>query len=92
MKYNNVKSHNKEYYYEGSGLAEIMKGIAVLLIIIGIIAGVIILNDSSIIGVCSIVVSILFGMLIYCQAETIEILSDIRENTEHLRDNINTVK
>lgn len=85
----NSKKEDKEYYYTGNGLADIMRAVAGILVVIGIIGGLIMLKDSEVIGVSAIISSILLGMFTYCQAEKLEILSDIRENTEYLRDNIN---
>lgn len=92
MKNINGNKQNKEYYYTGNVLADIMKGIAGVLVVIGVIAGFIILSDSTTIGVCTIISSLLAGIFTYSQAEKLDILSDIRENTEHLRDNINIEK
>lgn len=78
-------NENQEYYTTNN-VAGIIKIIAIISCIIGIIACVIASKYLEIYTIVGIVVSIISSVFIYALAELIEIMHDIRTNTEHLRD------
>ncbi len=76
----------KEEYYTTNNVAGVIKIIAIISCIVGIIACVIASKYLGIYTIVGIVGSIISSVFIYALAELIEIMHDIRTNTEHLRD------
>lgn len=84
-----VNRDKEGYYYSGNSFADALKAIAIILGMISIVAGIImLLNRLETTGIASIISVIVIWVLIYSDAEKIDLLNDIKENTEHLRDNI----
>lgn len=83
-----MSKKNEVYYYAGNSFADTLKAIAIVLGLIFIIAGIFIFGQSEIFGILSIISGLVIGILLYSDAEKIDLLNDIKENTEHLRDNI----
>lgn len=84
----------KEEYYTTNNVASIIKGLAIFIAIIGIIASIIMgfaMSELIIILIGS-VASVLSVLLLYAVGELIEIMHDIRTNTEHIRDYIESEK
>lgn len=77
----------QEEYYTTNNVTGIIKIIAIITCIVGIIVCLIsseyLAFYYTIIGI---IVSIISAVFIYAIAELIEIMHDIRTNTEHLRD------
>lgn len=84
----------KEEYYTTNNVAGIIKGLAVFIAIIGIIASIIValISENIIIALCGSIGSVLSVLLLYAVGELIEIMHDIRTNTEHIRDYIEREK
>ncbi|MEI3429555.1 MAG: hypothetical protein V8R72_00235 [Clostridia bacterium] len=84
----------KEEYYTTNNVAGIIKGLAVFIAVVGIIASIIIGLSSGniIVAVIGSVVSILSVLLLYAVGEIIEIMHDIRTNSEHIRDYLESEK
>jgi len=79
----------EQEYYTTNNVAMIVKRIAVLVMIIGIITSVIILFAEVvevIVGVIILVTSIIAPLMFYAIGEIIETLHDIKTNSEHIRD------
>lgn len=84
----------EEKYYSTNNVAGIIKGLAVFISVIGIIGSIIVGLSSGniIIAVVGSVVSILSVLLLYAVGELIEIMHDIRTNSEHIRDYLESGK
>lgn len=82
-----------EYYTENK-LAEIIKAIAIVIAIIGAIAGFIFgINQGEIlIAIIYSILAVICVIPIYALGEIIEIMQDIRTNTEQIRDYIEKIK
>lgn len=80
----------QEFYYNSSKVATIIKDLALLFLVLGIIIGLVLctLGENIILGGALIVGLSIFALLLYALGEIISLLHDIRENTEHLRDNV----
>lgn len=78
----------KEEYYSTNNISGIIKGLAVLIAVLGIIASVIAgFNTSEFeITILGCVGSVLAVLGLYGFGELIGIMHDIRTNTEHIRD------
>lgn len=79
----------KEEYYTTNNVSKMIKTLAVIIAIIEIIGSFVLgaNTDEFIFTVIGLIGSILSGLSIYSFGELIEIMHDIRTNTEHLRDN-----
>ena len=77
-----------EDYYTTNNVAGVIKGLAVFIAIIGIISSIIgaIIAENILIAIIGGVVSVLSVLLLYASGELIEIMHDIRTNSEHIRD------
>lgn len=84
----------KEEYYTTNTVASFIKGLAVFIAVIGIIASIIIgLSSKNImITVIGCIVSILSILLLYAVGEGLQILDDMKTNTEHIRDYLESEK
>lgn len=80
----------QEFYYNSSKVSTIIKDLALLFLVLGIIIGLVFctLGENIVLGVALIIGLSIFALLLYALGEIISLLHDIRENTEHLRDNI----
>lgn len=78
----------EEFYYNGSKKATYIKGIAIILLLIGIYAFAVCILDEDILGGITCLSSLISAVVLYALGEIIDLMHDIRENTEHLRDNI----
>lgn len=78
-------NENQEYYTTNN-VAGVIKIIAILSCIIGVVGCIIANKYLEIYTIVGIVASIISSVFIYAIAELIEIMHDIRTNTEHLRD------
>lgn len=78
----------KEEYYTTNNISSILKILAVLIAVIGIIASIIVgVNTSEFeITLFGCIISVLAVLGLYGFGELIGIMHDIRTNTEHLRD------
>ena len=78
----------EEYYYENNKVADLIQILAIMEIVIGIIASFLISNEIKNLGVLitGIIISVVGGVLLYAFGELIDVLADIRTNTEHIRD------
>ena len=78
----------EEYYYENNKVADLIQILAIMEIVIGIIASFLISNEIKNLGVLitGIIISVVGGLLLYAFGELIDVLADIRTNTEHIRD------
>jgi ribosomal protein S27AE len=87
-------SNSNENYYTENTVASIIKGIAILLAIIGIIASICIagMTENIVIGIVGSIISILSVLLLYAVGEIIEIMHDVRTNSEHIRDYLENSK
>ena len=83
-----------EEYYTTNNVASIIKGLAVSIAVIGIIASIIlgISMENFFIALLGSIISILSVLLIYAVGEVIEILHDSRTNLEHIRDYLESEK
>lgn len=77
-----------EEYYTTNNVAGVIKGLAVFIAIIGIISSIIggIIAENFLIALIGSIVSVLSVLLLYAVGELIEIMHDIRTNSEHIRD------
>ncbi len=76
-------------YYSSSKIGTIIKDLAILVIILGIVIGFIVAVSTNIaIGITIVLGMSAFSLLSYALGEIIILLHDIRENTEHLRDRV----
>ncbi len=84
----------KEEYYTTNNVASIIKGLAVSIAVIGIIASIIlgISMENFFIALLGSIISILSVLLLYAVGEVIEILHDSRTNLEHIRDYLESEK
>ena len=75
-------------------MASIIKGLAVSIAVIGIIASIIlgISMENFFIALLGSIISILSVLLLYAVGEVIEILHDSRTNLEHIRDYLESEK
>ena len=87
-----MSKNDKEYYYSGNSFADTLKIIAVVVGSVAVITGIIVYKNSAVIGIASIITGIAIGIFLYADVEKIDLLNDIRENSEHLRDNVNEKK
>lgn len=80
----------KEEYYSTNNVAGIIKGIAIFLAMLGVIGSIILGGkiDDLIVVIVGIFSSILSAVLLYAIGELIQIMHDIRTNSEHIRDYI----
>lgn len=76
----------EQEYYTTNNVAMIIKRIAVLLMILGIIAGIITIFVEVVTGIIILSISIIIPLLFYAIGEITEILHDIKTNSEHIRD------
>ena len=78
----------EEYYYENNKVADLIEILAIIGVFIGIIASFLISNGIKNLGVLitGIIISVVGGVLLYAFGELIDVLADIRTNTEHIRD------
>lgn len=76
----------EQEYYTTNNVAMIIKRIAVLLMILGIIAGIITIFAEVVTGIVILSISIIIPFLFYAIGEITEILHDIKTNSEHIRD------
>ena len=76
----------EQEYYTTNNVAMIIKRIAVLLMILGIIAGIITIFAEVVTGIVILSISIIVPLLFYDIGEITEILHDIKTNSEHIRD------
>lgn len=76
----------EQEYYTTNNVSMIIKRLAVLVMILGIIASVITIFVEVITGVILLVTSIIIPLLFYAIGEIIEIMHDIKTNSEHIRD------
>ena len=76
----------KEEYYTTNNVAEIIKIISILELIAGIIICIVCSEYLEIYTIVGIVVSIISAVFIYAIGELIGIMHDIRTNSEHIRD------
>jgi len=76
----------EQEYYTTNNVAMIIKRIAVLLMILGIIAGIITIFAEVVTGIVILSISIIVPLLFYAIGEITEILHDIKTNSEHIRD------
>ena len=76
----------EQEYYTTNNVAMIVKRIAVLLMILGIIAGIITIFAEVVTGIVILSISIIVPLLFYAIGEITEILHDIKTNSEHIRD------
>lgn len=91
--FDNSKNNPQEYYYSGNSFASTLTDLAILLLIIEIIGGIYILKEiDSTYGIITLVSSVITFLLIYAKGKELDMLSDIRENTEYLRDSISNDK
>lgn len=83
-----------EEYYTTNNVASIIKGLAVSIAVIGIIASIIlgISMENFFIALLGSIISILSVLLLYAVGEVIEILHDSRTNLEHIRDYLESEK
>lgn len=84
MSYEERRSNqNKGHYEEKSNniIASILRGIAGLIVVIGIFIGIGNIGDEIFIGIIYIVSSIVLGMFIVGFAEIIDLLNKIANNT-----------
>lgn len=80
----------ENYYYSTSKKAVIVKDISYLLMFLAIVTGFLVGlgTTNTILAFISALVEIVFSLFLWGIGEVISLLADIRENTEHLRDNI----
>lgn len=76
----------EQEYYTTNNVAMIIKRISVLLMILGIIAGIITIFAEVVTGIVILSISIIVPLLFYAIGEITEILHDIKTNSEHIRD------
>ncbi len=78
----------KEEYYTTNNVASFIKGLAILIAVIGIIASLIAWGTSGniIIGIVGCSISVLSVLVLYAVGEGLQILDDMKRNTEHIRD------
>ena len=76
----------EQEYYTTNNVAMIIKRIAVLLMILGIIAGIITIFAEVVTGIVILSISIIVPLLFYAIGEITEILHDIKSNSELIRD------
>lgn len=88
------KDITNEEYYTTNNVASIIKGLAVSIAVIGIIASIIlgISMENFFIALLGSIISILSVLLLYAVGEVIEILHDSRTNLEHIRDYLESEK
>lgn len=88
------EEQKKEEYYTSNNVAGAIKGLAVTIAVIGIIASVIIGLDSEniIIAIVGSIISVLSVLLLYAVGEGLQILDDMKRNTEHIRDYLESEK
>lgn len=84
------EEHKTEEYYTTNNVAGTIKGLAVISAILGIIASIIIgfSIDSFVTGLIGCVIAVLSVLLLYAIGEGLQILDDMKTNTEHIRDYI----
>ena len=84
----------KEEYYSTNNVAGVNRGLSVLIFIIGVGASIFggLAGGDIIISVIGAVVSILATLILFTISEVIQIMHDIRKNTEFLRDYIESEK
>ncbi len=82
----------KEEYYTTNNVSGIIKIISILELIVGIIICIVCSQYLEIYTIVGIVISIISAVFIYAIGELIGIMHDIRTNTEHIRDYIESEK
>lgn len=85
-------NHNKILYIEENTLASIIRAIAIIIGLIGILVGINMLESSENMGIVTIISSLAVGSVLFAEAEKIDLLNNIKENTEHFRENVNMQK
>lgn len=82
----------KEEYYSTNNIAGIIKILALITLIVGIIACVLNAKYWEIYTIVGIIAFIISSVFIYAIGELIEIMHDIRTNSEHIRDYLESGK
>lgn len=84
----------KEEYYTTNTVAGFIKGLATLIAVVGIISSIIagLSSKNIIIAVVGSIISILSILLLYAIGEGLQILDDMKTNTEHIRDYLESGK
>lgn len=79
----------EKFYYSSSQLAAIIRSIALIIFLIGGIGSFVIgVEESLLLGFVVGASIVIFCLLLYSLGAIIELLHDIRENTEHIRDKL----
>ena len=82
----------KEEYYTTNNVSGIIKIIAIITLILGMIVCMINAKYWGIYTVVGIVAFVILSVFIYAVGELIGIIHDIRTNTQHIRDYIESEK
>lgn len=80
--------NENEEYYTTNNVAGIVKGLSIFLGILGIIGSIVLGSELKqfAVGATCCIVSVVSFLLLYALGELVEIMHDIRTNSEHLRD------
>lgn len=81
-----MKKNEENYYYQGNNVADIIKALSIVDLILFVILAC--MEENFIF----VVIGIISSIFIYALGEIIELLDNTKENTEHVRDYVEELK
>ena len=81
-----MKKNEENYYYQGNNVADVIKALSIVDLILFVILAC--MEEKFIF----VVIGIISGIFIYALGEIIELIDNMKENTEHVRDYVEELK
>lgn len=77
---------NEEEYYSENKVVGLIKSVTILFAIAIVLASIFISSEDLTLGIVSGIVGLFSALMLFAIGELIEIMNDIRTNSEHIRD------